>query len=78
MVIPYAQLQPETLRSLIEEFATRHGAVHGHVETAMPVMVTQIMAQLRAGRAIIVFDEQDGTCSIVPHGARGSCACGPG
>ena len=64
MVIPHKQLKPETLNSLIEEFVTRH--MHGQSELSMPVMVAQVMGQLESGKAVIQFDEEDGTCSIVP------------
>ncbi len=35
----------------------------------MPVMVAQVMGQLKSGKALIVFNEEDGSCSIVPQDA---------
>ena len=66
MFVPHDQLQPETLHALIEEFITRHGAVQGHEDVPMDRMIQQVMAQLRSGMVVIVFDEEDETCSIVP------------
>jgi uncharacterized protein len=65
MIIPYDELQSETLNALIEEFVTRHGAVHGHHDSDMSRDITAVMSELRAGRALIVFDEEEESCSIV-------------
>ena len=66
MIVPHDQLQPETLHALIEEFITRHGAVQGHNDVPMDRMIQQVMAQLKNGKVVIVFDEEDESCSIVP------------
>ena len=65
MIIPHDQLRPETLVALIEEFVTRDGALHGQVETSMKERVAAVMRQLRAGRVVVVFDEEDETATIV-------------
>jgi uncharacterized protein YheU (UPF0270 family) len=67
MIVPHDQLQPETLHALIEEFITRHGAVQGHEDVPMDRMIQQVMAQLNSGKVVIVFDEENETCSIVPR-----------
>jgi uncharacterized protein YheU (UPF0270 family) len=66
MIVPHDQLQPETLRALIEEFITRHGAVQGHEDVPMERMIEQVKSQLKSGKIAIVFDQEDETCSIVP------------
>ena len=66
MIVPHDQLQAETLRALIEEFITRHGAVQGHADVPMDRMIQQVEAQLKNGKVVIVFDEEDESCSIVP------------
>ena len=65
MVIPHEQLQRETLTALIEEFVTRDGAVHGQTETSVEARVAAVLRQLESGRAIVVFDEEDESASIV-------------
>jgi uncharacterized protein YheU (UPF0270 family) len=65
MIIPYDELQPQTLHALIEEFVTRHGAVHGHNDADTSRDINSVMSELRSGRAVIVFDEEDESCSIV-------------
>lgn len=64
--IPFEQLQPDTLTAVIEEFVTRDGAVHGHTDTPLASQVEAIRRQLRAGRAVLVFDEETESCAIVP------------
>jgi len=65
MIIPPEELSPDTLRALVEEFVTRHGAVQGHTEVSTDTMISQVLTQLRTGQAFVVFDEKDETCSVV-------------
>lgn len=66
MIVPPEELQPGTLTALIEEFVTRHGAIHGHAETSLEAQIAAVKRQLTAGKAVIVFDEETESCSIVP------------
>jgi uncharacterized protein YheU (UPF0270 family) len=65
MIIPHDQLDPQTLEAVIEEFVTRHGAVHGHADAPLDQMVRAVLQQLRSGSAVVVFDEDDETCTIM-------------
>jgi len=65
MIIRHDELQPETLHALIEEFVTRHGAVHGHHDADTSRDISSVMSELQSGRALIVFDEEEESCSIV-------------
>lgn len=64
-VVPYGNLQPQTLQALIEEFITRDGAVHGHSDVPLDARVQAVRRQLQSGEAVIVFDEGSGSCTIV-------------
>lgn len=66
VIIPHHQLAPETLVALIDEFVTREGAVHGHVDVPLEVMRRQVMDQLRRGTVVIVFDEAEESVSLAP------------
>jgi hypothetical protein len=68
MQIPYDQLKPDTLRAVIEEFVTRDGTDYGQEEAALEKKVGQVLAQLRQGTVILVYDEQTSTCNIRPAG----------
>ncbi|MCY2953508.1 MAG: YheU family protein [Planctomycetota bacterium] len=66
IAVPPDNLRPETLQVVIEEFVTRDGAVHGHTDTPLNVMVAGIQRQLKLGKVVVVYDEQTETYTIVP------------
>ena len=63
--IPYAQLNPETLNSVIEEFVTRDGTDYGEIEVSLETKTSQVLGQLKSGKAVIVFDQESETCNIL-------------
>jgi uncharacterized protein YheU (UPF0270 family) len=64
--VPYAALQPATLRALVEEFVTRDTTDYGERERTLEERVGDVMRQLRRGEAGVVFDADTGTVNIVP------------
>jgi len=64
-IVPPDQLHPETLKYLIEEFVTRDGAIQGHAETPMEIRVQSVLRQLKACLIVIVFDEEDESCTLI-------------
>jgi len=63
--IPYDQLSPEALQGVIEEFVTRDGTDYGEVEISLETKINQVLAQLKSGKAVIVFDQKSETCTIL-------------
>ena len=63
--IPYDQLSPEALHGVIEEFVTRDGTDYGEVEISLETKMAQVMAQLKSGKAVIVFDQATETCTVL-------------
>jgi len=63
--IPYNQLSPEALYGVVEEFVTRDGTDYGEVEVPLETKVAQVIAQLRSGKAVIVFDPRTESCTIL-------------
>jgi hypothetical protein len=63
--IPYDQLSPEALQGVIEEFVTRDGTDYGEVEIPLETKISQVFAQLKSGKAVIVFDPEIETCTIL-------------
>jgi len=63
--IPYDQLSPEALHGVIEEFVTRDGTDYGEVETPLDTKISQVLGQLKSGKAVIVFDQKSETCTIL-------------
>lgn len=63
--IPYNQLSPEALNGVIEEFVTRDGTDYGEVEISLETKISQVLAQLKSGKAVIVFDHKTETSTIL-------------
>ena len=63
--VPYAELAPEVLRRLIEEFVTRDGTDYGAVERTLEQKVAVVMRQLESGEAAIEVDTEHDTIDIV-------------
>lgn len=63
--VPHAQLAPEVLRRLVEEFVTRDGTDYGVVERTLAEKVAAVMQQLRAGELMIVVDVEDDAIDLV-------------
>ncbi|HEX4931403.1 MAG TPA: YheU family protein [Gaiellaceae bacterium] len=63
--VPHAQLAPDVLRRLIEEFVTRDGTDYGVVERTLGEKVAVVLQQLEAGEAAIVVDAESETIDIV-------------
>lgn len=65
MIIPWEQLQADTLTSLITEFVTRDGTDYGLNETTTDTRIEQVKAKLRQGEAVVLFSQSTGQCNIV-------------
>ncbi len=63
--IPYDQLNSDTLYGVIEEFVTRDGTDYGEVEVSLETKISQVLRQLKSGKAVIVFDQATETCNIL-------------
>lgn len=63
--IPYNQLSPEALHGVIEEFVSRDGTDYGEREISIETKIDQVLAQIKSGKALIVFDQESETCNIL-------------
>lgn len=63
--MPYGELSPELLRSVVEAFVLREGTDYGLSEVSLEDKVADVIEQLRRGRAEIVFDPNLETVGIV-------------
>jgi uncharacterized protein YheU (UPF0270 family) len=64
--VPYATLNPDTLRALVEEFVTRQGTDYGLREKTLDEKVADVMRQLERKEAKIIYDAKSQTANIVP------------
>lgn len=65
MLIDHLDLDPETLRRLIEEFVTRDGTDYGDIEATLEQRVADVLVQLSNGKAAVAFDAQAASATIV-------------
>ena len=63
--VPWRELDAHALRGLIEEFVTRDGTDYGAVETSLENRVSQVMNQLKTGDAVVTFDTEIESATIV-------------
>lgn len=64
MLIPYDQLEPDTLTRLIEDFVTREGTDNGD-ETSLQTRVLRVRHALTKGQAVIFFDLESQQCQLM-------------
>jgi hypothetical protein len=63
--VPYQQLDPETLRRMIQEFVSRDGADWGDPGCALDDKVAQVLQQLERKQVKVVFDLRSQTANFV-------------
>ena len=67
MIIPWQDLAPETLDSLIESFVLREGTDYGEHERSLEQKVADVRRQLKNGEAVLVWSELHETVNIMPR-----------
>lgn len=65
IVVPYDQINPATLRTMIQEFVSRDGADWGDAHGTLEEKVKQVLAQLNSGRVQVVFDLNSNSANLV-------------
>ena len=63
--IPYQQLSKEALDGVLEEYINREGTDYGLHEYSLEDKKEQLLAQIKSGRAQIVFDHGSQSVSIL-------------
>ena len=63
--VPFDQLSPEALQGVIEEFINRDGTDYGYVEFSFEQKCEQLLAQIRTGDAVVVFDHGSQSVSVI-------------
>ncbi len=64
-------LEPDTLRAVIESFVLREGTDYGLHETSLEAKVAQVLMQLRRGEAHVTFDPATESVNVVVTSAIG-------
>ena len=68
MIIPWKDLEAETLENLIESFVLREGTDYGEQERSLAQKVEDVRRQLSSGEAVLVWSELHETVNIMPRG----------
>ncbi|WP_342754379.1 YheU family protein [Pantoea sp. MBD-2R] len=68
MIIPWKELDSETLANLIEAFVLREGTDYGEQERSLEQKVNDVRRQLESGEAVLVWSELHETVNIMLRG----------
>ncbi|WPM84648.1 YheU family protein [Apirhabdus apintestini] len=67
MIIPWQDIAPETLDSLIEAFVLREGTDYGEQELTLEQKTADVKRRAQCGEALIVWSELHETVNIMPR-----------
>ncbi|WP_443629211.1 YheU family protein [Candidatus Njordibacter sp. Uisw_002] len=65
MIVPWQNINTDTLNHLLEEFASRDGTDYGVYETSLEDKVVQLKVQLQQKRIVVVYSELHESVNIV-------------
>ncbi len=65
MIIPWQQLEPETLNALLESYVLREGTDYGEQELSLKDKLAQIKQQITNGTVLIVYSELHETVNLI-------------
>ncbi|MBD8163744.1 YheU family protein [Erwinia persicina] len=68
MIIPWKELDTETLDNLIESFVLREGTDYGEQERSLQQKVEDVRRQLNSGDVVLVWSELHESVNIMPRG----------
>ncbi|MGY8861596.1 MAG: YheU family protein [Pseudomonadales bacterium] len=66
MIVPWQDINADTLNHLLEEFASRDGTDYGDYEISLADKVDQLKVQLQQKRILVVYSELHESVNIVP------------
>lgn len=68
MIIPWQELDNDTLNSVIEAFVLREGTDYGEQERSLEQKVEDVKRQLKTGDVVLVWSELHETLNMMPRG----------
>ena len=66
MIIPWQDIEPETLESILESVVLREGTDYGEHEKSLSDKEADLYTQLKNGDIVIVWSELHETLNIMP------------
>ncbi len=65
MIIPWQEIDQETLNNLMESIVRREGTDYGSQELSFETKVEQLKQRLKSGEAVIVYSELHESVDVV-------------
>jgi len=65
MLIPYQDLDLDTLHNLIEYFILREGTDYGEQEISLPEKTEKVMQQLKQGSVVILYSQLSESVTLI-------------
>jgi len=65
MIIPWQEIDQETLNNLMESIVLREGTDYGSQELSFATKVEQLKQRLKSGEAVIVYSELHESVDVV-------------
>ncbi|WP_028865175.1 YheU family protein [Psychromonas aquimarina] len=65
MLIPYQDLDSDTLHNLIEYFILREGTDYGEQEISLPEKTAKVLQQLKEGSVVILYSELSESVTLI-------------
>jgi len=65
LIIPFEQLDSDTLRKLVEDFITREGTEYGEEEMPLKDKIDLVIDQLKTGETVITWSTETESSNIV-------------
>ncbi len=65
LILPFEDIEKDTLYTLLEELVTRDGTDYGAVEISTAQKVEQVLLQLQQGTVCLCFDPETESCNII-------------
>lgn len=65
MLIPYQDLDLDTLHNLIEYFILREGTDYGEQEISLPEKTEKVLQQLKQGSVVILYSELSESVTLI-------------
>jgi uncharacterized protein YheU (UPF0270 family) len=66
MIIPWQELEPDTLTNLLEHFVLQEGTEYGEQDVSLTDKVEAVRQQLLQGSAVLVYSELHESVNVVP------------
>lgn len=66
MIVPWQELDPDTLNNLLEHFVLQEGTEYGEQDVSLADKVDEVRQQLLQGSAVLVYSELHESVNVVP------------